>query len=204
MCTHTARSVVGLLVFAAATLGFWPDQVRAQCQRGPQMRSMGMNQMSGRPPMQNMMMGGMQQQNPTMQSMPQQQNSMLQAFPQQGQFPNGMMFGQQQGQNTTRNTAYSRPRKKRSTNQDNAVVAALAQREPARAPEDPETTAASRLQMARQLAGDAAEAQENGESGRAFRLRARAGARLSEIVEKYPETDTAASARELLEKLESR
>jgi hypothetical protein len=75
--------------------------------------------------------------------------------------------------------------------------------DPADKPEDPEATAARKLQMARDLLADAGKARFDGEDDRAARMRRRAAERLRDVIARYQGTRAADQAQALLDKLDS-
>ncbi len=135
--------------------------------------------------------------------------AMLQALPLQqfqnpllGTVPNqAFLFGGQVPPNQNNALQADRPQRRRP--QPDAILVA---RRPApiaddipTEPPDPEKIAATRVDMARMLAGDATEAQARGERDRAQRLRDRAHRRLTDVVEQFPGTKAAARAQDLLD-----
>lgn len=188
------RSVAAALLGAGLTLCLSAGQAQAQCQGGGRQQGGqqqgGLRQFSG-------------QQQAALQQYALQQYALQQyALQQQQQYALTMALRRQQQEARRIALQQQQPQQGYAAVTPRPAIEFSGSRPPAPEPPSSEDVAAQKLKTARYLLDDAAQAQRDGDSNLAARLRGRAGERLREIVSRYSGTNAADQAREMLDTLD--
>jgi hypothetical protein len=206
MSITNGQNALGASLLAVIAIALPAGQARAQCQGGQsQMRSLqrsgSQNSRLSTAPQQNSMLNALQQQQSAFlfNSQQAQQLAMLQAR----QLQQNALIASAPQPITQPAPAQGRRQRRDSTGGEIVVKTSLFD-SAARDPEDSTQVAERRLKWARDLANDAIQAELNGERKSATRLRARADERLQGIIDQFPGSFAADSAKNLQQNLNDR